>query len=68
MFIIALILGVLALATLAAGLLAPKTATLKEASPGRKISRMASPILGVLAVICLATTMVYAKTQVRQRS
>jgi regulator of protease activity HflC (stomatin/prohibitin superfamily) len=61
MFIIAVILGVLALAGLAAGLLAPKTATYKDASPGRKFSALASPVLGVLAVICLATTMVYAQ-------
>lgn len=61
MFIIAIILGVLALATLAAGLLVPTTDTSKDASPGRKISRLASPILGVLAVTLLATTMIYAQ-------
>lgn len=61
MFIIAMILGVLALAGLASVLLAPKTATDKDASPGRRISRLASPVLGVLAAICLATTMVYAQ-------
>lgn len=61
MFIIAMILGVLALAGLAAVLLAPKTATFQDASPGRRISRLASPVLGVLAAICLATTMVYAQ-------
>jgi regulator of protease activity HflC (stomatin/prohibitin superfamily) len=61
MFIIAMILGVLALAGLASVLLAPKTATFKDASPGRRISRLASPVLGVLAAICLATTMVYAQ-------
>jgi regulator of protease activity HflC (stomatin/prohibitin superfamily) len=61
MFIIAMILGVLALAALAAGLLRPKTDIDKGASPGRKISTLAGPILGVLAVICLSTTMVYAQ-------
>lgn len=61
MFIIAIVLGGLALAALAAGLLRPKTDAYKDASPGRKISTLASPILGVLAVTFLAMTMVYAQ-------
>ena len=43
MFIIAIVLGGLALAALAAGLLRPKTDAYKDASPSRKISTLASP-------------------------
>lgn len=61
MFIIAIILGVLALAALSAGLLLPKTDTYKDASPTRRISRLAGTVLGVLTVIVLAMTMIYAQ-------
>lgn len=61
MFIIAIILGVLALAALAASFFLPKTDSYNDASPAPRIAKLVSAGLGVLTIIFLSFTMVYAQ-------
>ena len=61
MFILAIVLGLLALAALAAGFFLPKADSYNDPSPARRISKLVSAALGAVTIIILAFTMVYAQ-------
>lgn len=61
MFVFAIILGALALAALAAGFVLPKADRYNDASPARRISKLVSAALGLLTVVFLSFTMIYAQ-------
>lgn len=61
MFIIAIILGALALVALAAGFFLPKTDSYNDPSPAPRIARLVSAGLALVTIILLAFTMVYAQ-------
>ncbi|WP_178996865.1 SPFH domain-containing protein [Paenarthrobacter nitroguajacolicus] len=61
MFVFAIILGVLALAALAAAFFVPKRDSYGDISPFPRMAKLVSAGLGLLALVFLAATMVYAQ-------
>ncbi|AYN58901.1 lipoprotein [Arthrobacter phage Richie] len=61
MFIVAIILGVLALAAIVAGFFLPKTDRYDDLSPAPRIAKLVGAGLGLLAIVFLSFTMIYAQ-------